>query len=334
MMTRCSPLSALRIFAVAIALQLASTGTLVHAQAPAWPVKPVRVIVPFVAGGNTDVVARPLANKLTEALGQPFLVENRGGAGTVIGAEIVARAAPDGYTLLVATQNTLSIKPSTHPNLPYNVTRDFAPVALLTDYAYVMVARPGFAPKNIPDMIALARARLGEVSHGTTGNGSSGHVAQLLLESMAGVKLLHVPYKGNTPMISDMMSNQLDTGMMGLAAVQGMVKAGKVRLIAAASEKRLPELPDLATVAEAGFPGFSSGTWNCVVTQAGVSRAIVTRLNREINRALQSPEVKTPLEAQKVTLGSGSPEDLGRKISFETERWAKVLRGVNMQFDD
>ena len=183
-------------------------------------------------------------------------------------------------------------------------------------------------------MIALARARPGEVSHGSTGNGSSGHVAHLLLESMAGVRIMHVPYKGNTPMISDMMSSQLDTGMMGLAAVQGIVRAGKLRLLATATEKRMPELPDLPTIAEAGYPGFTSGTWNCVVTQSGVNRAIVVRLNREINRALQTPEVKGPLESQKVMLGSGSPEDLGRKIAFETERWAKVLKGVNVQFDD
>lgn len=321
---------------VSAVLACLSCAGLAQAQsaAPAWPAKPVRIVVPFVAGGNTDVVARPLAAKLAEYLGQPFLVENRGGAGTVIGAEIVAKAPADGYTLLVATQNTLSIKPSTHPNLPYNVARDFAPVALLTEYGYVMVTRLGFGPKTMQEMLSLARTRPGEVSHGSTGNGSSGHVAQLLLESMAGVKMLHVPYKGNTPMISDMMSNQLDSGMMGLAAVQPLVKSGKLRLIAAATDKRIAELPDLPTVAEAGYPGFSSGTWNCVVTQSGVPRAVITRLNREINRALQSPEVKNPLEAQKVLLGNGTPEDLGRKIAFETERWAKVLKGVNVKFDD
>ncbi len=321
---------------ISAVLACLSCAGLAHAQstAPAWPSKPVRIVVPFVAGGNTDVVARPLAAKLAEYLGQPFLVENRGGAGTVIGAEIVAKAPADGYSLLVATQNTLSIKPSTHPNLPYNVGRDFAPVALLTEYGYVMVTRLAFGPKTMQEMLALARTKPGEVSHGSTGNGSSGHVAQLLLESMAGLKMLHVPYKGNTPMISDMMSNQLDSGMMGLAAVQPLVKSGKLRLIAAATDKRIAELPDLPTVAEAGYPGFSSGTWNCVVTQAGVPRAIVTRLNREINRALQAPEVKNPLEAQKVLLGNGTPEDLGRKIAFETERWAKVLKGVNVKFDD
>lgn len=321
--------------AVTVALLLASLSALVQAQAPApaYPSRPVRMIIPFPAGGNTDITARPLAGKLAEVFGQTFLVDNRPGAGTIIGAEIAARATPDGHTLLFAAQNTLAINPATYRKLPYNVKRDFAPVAMLTDYNYVLAARVGFGPKTVPEMIALARANPGTISHGSIGEGSSGHMAQLLLESMAKVKLIHVPYKGNAPMITDLLGGQLDVALLGMASIQNQVKAGKIRLFAAASEKRMDEFPDLPTVAEAGYAGFTSGTWMSMVTQAAVPRAIILRLNREVNRALQSPEVKGPLESQKVTLGSGTPEDLAKRIDFETERWAKVAKEVNLVFD-
>lgn len=298
-----------------------------------YPSRPVRVIVPFPAGGNTDIMARPLSTKLGEIFGQPFLVDNRGGANTIVGAEMAARAAPDGHTLLVGAQNTLAINPYAYSKLPYDVKKDFAAIALLTDYNYLLVARPGFPASSIPELVAHAKANPGKVSHASVGEGSSGHLAQLLFESMAGVKLIHVPYKGNAPMIADLLGGNVDLALMGLASIQALHKAGKVKLIAVAADKRLAELPDLPTVQEAGYAGFTSGTFQGMVTQAAVPRAIITRLNREINRALQSPEVKTPLEAQKVMLGSGTPEDFAKRIAFEGERWEKVVKSVNLRFD-
>ena len=330
-MTSHQPYSSSPVVAAALVLLCASMTA--PAQSPAYPTRPVRIIVPFEAGGNTDITARPLASKLSEAFGQTFLVENRGGANTIIGAEIAARAAPDGHTLLTAPQNLLCINPHTYKKLPYDVNRDFAPIGLLTNYNYLLVSRLGFAPKTTPEFIDYARANPDKLSLASTGIGSSAHMALLLLQQMAGVKITHVPYKGNAPMITDLIANQLDTALMGMASIQGHVKAGKIKMIAAAADKRFPELPDLPTMAEAGYPGFNSGTWMSMVTQAAVPRAIITRLNREINLALQSPEVKAPLEAQKVELGSGTPEDLAKRIAFESQRWAKVAKEVNLQFD-
>ena len=314
---------------VALSLLLGSFGAL----AQNYPSRPVRVIVPFPAGGNTDITVRPLSSKLGEIFGQTFLVDNRGGANTIIGAEIAARATPDGHTLLVGAQNTLAINPHAYSKLPYDVKKDFAPIALLTDYNYLLVARPGFPANNIPDLVKYAKANPGKVSHASVGEGSSGHLAQLLFESMAGVKIIHVPYKGNAPMVADLLGGTVDLALMGLASIQALHKAGKVKLIAVAADMRLAEMPDLPTVQEAGYAGFTSGTFQGLLTQAAVPRAIVTRLNREVNRALQSPEVKTALEAQKVTLGNGTPEEFGKRIAFESERWGKVVKSVNLKFD-
>lgn len=300
------------------------------ALAQSYPSRPVRVIVPFPAGGNTDIVARPVAGKLADALGQPFLVDNRGGANTILGAEIAAKATPDGHTLLVAAQNTLAINPYAYKKLPYDVKRDFAPVALLTDYNYLLVARTGFPARTIPELVAYAKANPGRVNHASVGEGSSGHVAQVLFESMAGVKMIHVPYKGNAPMVADLLGGNVDLALMGLASIQSLARAGKVRLIAAAADKRMSELPDLPTVQEAGYKGFTSGTWQGMVTQARVPRAIIVRLNAEINKALASQEIRAATEAQKITLGSGTPEDFGRRITYEAGRWEKVIRSVNL----
>ena len=300
------------------------------AQAQNYPSRPVRVIIPFPAGGNTDIVARPVASKLAEVFGQPFLVDNRGGANTIVGAEIAAKATPDGHTLLVGAQNTLAINPFAYKSLPYDVKRDFAPIALLTDYNYLLVARPGFPANTIPELVTYAKANPGKVSHASVGEGSSGHLAQLLFESMAGVKIIHVPYKGNAPMVTDLLGGNVDLALMGLASIQSLARAGKVKLIAAAADKRMAELPDLPTVQEAGYAGFTSGTFQGMVTQAKVPRAIIVRLNAEINKALASQEIKAATESQKITLGSGSPEEFGKRIAFEAARWEKVVKSVNL----
>ncbi len=320
----------------ALGSTLAALGTVAMigaAQAQTYPAKPVRIIVPFTAGGNTDVMARPLAAKLTETLAQPFLIENRGGANTIVGAEVMAKSPTDGYTLLVAPQNLLAINPHTYRKLPYDVQRDFAPIAMLIEYNYILVSRLGFVPKTTQEVIAYAKANPGKLSHASTGEGSSGHVAQLQLEQMAGVKINHIPYKGNAPMITDLLGGNLDVAMMGLASIQTLVKSGKIRMIAAAADKRFAEFPDLPTMAEAGYPGFNSGTWFSMVTKAGTSRDIITKLNQEINKAMQSTEVKTALEAQKVNIANGSPEDLAKKIAFESARWEKVVKTVGLSFD-
>ncbi len=319
--------------ALALLPPLGMLGASGSVQAQAYPARPVRIIVPFTAGGNTDVMARPLAAKLTETMGQPFLIENRGGANTIVGAEVTVKSPADGYTLLVAPQNLLCINPHTYRKLPYDVQRDFTPIALLIEYNYLLVSNVGFAQKTTQEVIAYAKANPGKLSHGSTGEGSSSHVAQLQLEQMAGVKINHIPYKGNAQMITDLLGGNLDVAMMGLASIQPLVKAGKLRMIAAAADKRFAEYPDLPTMAEAGYPGFNSGTWFSMVARSGTPREVITRLNQEINKAMQSTGVKTALEAQKVNIANGSPEDLAKKIAFESARWEKVVKTVGLSFE-
>jgi tripartite-type tricarboxylate transporter receptor subunit TctC len=315
------------------ALALTLSAAAGSALAQAYPSRPVRVIVPFASGGNTDLTARPLATKLGEAMGQSFLVDNRPGATTIVGAEITAKATPDGHTLLLAAQNTLCINPYSYSKLPYDPNKDFAPIAMLTDYKYAWVARNSLPVKNIPEMVVYAKANPGKLSHASIGEGSSGHLAQILFEGMAGIKMIHVPYKGNTPMIADLLGGNVDTATLGPASVISLVKAGKVKMLAMGSDKRMPDMPDMPTVAEAGYAGFTVGTWVGMVTQKAVPKPIIDRLNREINRALQSPEVRQPLEGQMVTLGNGTPEDLAKRIAFEQERWSKVVKSINLKFD-
>ena len=299
-----------------------------------FPAKLLKLVVPWPAGGAADVFARPLSQGLGELLGQTVVVENRPGASTIIGTEMVARSAPDGYTLLVASSSALALNPAGYKKLPYDAVKDFVAIAKVVSNYHLIVARKGFAPNNIAELVALAKAKPGGVSYGSTGYGSPTHFGGMLLESMAGVKMLHVPYKGISPVVTDLLGETLDISAVGPSAVTSQVKAGRLKALAATSEKRLPSYPDVPSMHELGYIGFTSGTWYVIVARAGTPAPIVNRLNRDINAVLQRPAVKALLEAEAFTVeGNLSPAEVTKFIADEYSKWGKIVRDANIQFD-
>lgn len=303
-----------------------------HAQN--FPTQPLRLIVPYAPGGATDVIARPLANGLGEALGQNVLIDHRPGANTIIGAEATARAQPDGHTLLLATVSTLGVNPTAYKNIPYDVVKDFEPIAKVASSYHVIVARKGLPANSVKELIALARAQPGTVSYGTTGVGSSLHFAILLLESATGVKMLHVPYKGSAPVVTALLGEQIDISPIGPASAAGTIRDGRLKALAATSEKRFSAYPDVPTMIELGFPNFTTGAWYCIVTRSGLPVATAERLNRESNRVLQQPALRKALDAEGVTLeGNLTRAELGKFIVSEMRKWEKIIRDANIQLE-
>ena len=312
---------------------LAATLLSANVFAQEYPNRPLRLVIPYPPGGSTDLIGRAVANKLTEYLGQSVLVDNRPGANTIIGTEIASKATPDGYTLAFATMNSMVLNAASYKKLPYDPIKDFAPVAKLSEYAYYFVARNGFPAKNITELVAYAKANPGKITYGSTGDGSPAHFGAVLLESRAGIKMLHVPYKGNAQMNLDLMAERLDINLLGFPSVETLVKAGKMRLLAVGGDRRDPVNSDVPTVAEAGFPGFWVGTWFAIATRAGTPRPIILRLNREVNRSLKSAEVQKPLLEAGYELANGTPEDLGKLIREQIPLWTKIARQAGIQFD-
>ncbi|MCW5603191.1 MAG: tripartite tricarboxylate transporter substrate binding protein [Burkholderiales bacterium] len=273
----------------------AGAWTAVHAQTDSYPGRPVRFIVPYPPGGTTDIVGRGIATKLSEAMGQQVVVDNRGGASTIIGADLAAKSLPDGYTLLLVTATTLSINPHVYPKLPYDTVRDFAPITPAVTVPYVIAAHPSLPANTIPELITLAKAKPGTFSYGTPGTASTNHLGGALLETMTGIKLLHVPFKGSGPAMTGVIGGQVHMIITGIATVVPHAKSGKAKILAYCAEKRHPNLPDVPSTGEAGLKGYSAGTWFGVVTRAGTPRAIVNRLNKEIVAALASPDLRDRL---------------------------------------
>ena len=298
-----------------------------------YPNRPMRLVIPYPPGGSTDIIGRMVAGKVTEYLKYPILVDNRPGANTAIGAKLVADSQPDGYSLLFATLSTMAINPGTYKKLSYDPLKDFAPVAKLSEYPYYFVARNGFAPRTIKELVDYAKANPGKVSYGSSGNGSPAHFGGVMLEQMAGLKLIHIPYQGNAPANNDMMGDRLDINLTGLASIESLVRAGKMRLMAVAGYVRDPRQPDVPTVQEYGFKDYWVGTWFSIVTKAGTPRPVILKLNGEINRALKDPAVAKPLTAQGYDLAQGTPEDLGNLIKKEIPRWRAAAKAGNIYFD-
>ncbi|OGA43553.1 MAG: hypothetical protein A3G24_03815 [Betaproteobacteria bacterium RIFCSPLOWO2_12_FULL_62_13] len=298
-----------------------------------YPARPVRFVVPYPPGGTTDLVARGIAAKLTERWGQQVVVDNRGGASTIIGAELVARAAPDGYTILLATQTTLSINSQLYPRLPYNVTRDFAPITPVVYFPYVIAAHPSVPANSIKELIELAKAKPGTLAYGTPGTASTNHLAGALLESMAGIKLLHVPFKGSGPAMTAVLGGQVQLIITGAATVLPHAKSGKAKILAFAAEKRHPNWPDIPATGEAGLKGYQGGTWFSVVTRAGSPRAIVEELNKEIIAALATPEIKERFTAIGFDIHTSTPEEFARFIKTDMARTAKVIRDAGIKLE-
>ena len=303
------------------------------AAAEAWPSRPLRFIVPYPPGGTTDIVARGIAGKLSERYGQQVVTDNRGGASTIIGAELMAKAAPDGHTLLLATATTLSINPNVVDKLPYNALRDFAPVTQTVYVPFVLAAHPSVAANSVAELLALARARPGSISYSTPGTASTNHLGGALLEYLTGVKLLHVPFKGSGPAAAAVVGGQVSVVITGIATVLPFSKAGKLKVLAFASEKRHPNFPDIPSTGEAGLKGYEAGTWFGVVTRAGTPRAVVDVLNREIVAALNSPDLKERLTAIGFDVRTQSPAEFARFIRDDLALTAKVIQAAGIRLD-
>jgi len=303
----------------------------VHAQQAAYPTKPMRFIVPYPPGGTTDIVARGIAAKLTDKFGHQVIVDNRGGASTIIGAELMAGASADGYTMLLATATTLSINPQVYEKLSYNTVRDFAPITPVVYFPYVIAAHPSLPANSIKELIALAKARPGSIGYGTPGIASTNHLAGALLETMTGIKLLHVPFKGSGPAMTAVLSGQVQLIITGAATVLPHAKSGKAKILAFASEKRHPKFPDIPSTGEAGLKGYEGGTWFSVVTRAGTPRAIVNTLNREIIAALAAPDLKSRFVAIGFDIRTSTPDEFARFLKEDMARTAKVIKTAGIK---
>lgn len=306
-------------------LCVALAGVPAVAQAQAYPTKPIRLIVTFAAGGGTDLAARAVAPKLAEALGQPVVVENRAGANGAVGAEATAKSPADGYTLMVGAAGTLAVAPHLNAKLPFDPFKDFAPVSLLATSAFVVSVNPSVKAQSIRELVALAKASPGSLTFGSSGTGGAPQLAGELFKSQAGVNLLHVPYKGLGPAITDLLGGQIQVVFADVGLVTAHLKAGRLRGLAITSATRSSMLPDLPTVSESGVPGYAAGTWYGVFAPAGTPGAIVARLSEEVRRALALPEVRAALVAQGVEAAGNSPEQYAAFLREEYAKWGRVI---------
>ena len=298
--------------------------------ATAYPVRPIRLIVPYPAGGPTDFVGRTVGQKLSQLVGQQVVVDNRPGAGTVIGSELVARAAPDGYTLLFATGGGTFLTPIMLSKVPYDPVKDFTPVAMLVMSPQVLVAHPSVSANSVAEVVALAKAKPGALNFASVGTGTSPHLGGELLQSLAGIKLVHVPYKGTAPAMTDLISGQVHLMFTSMPTVLAHVKAGRLKLLGTGGAKRSAVIPDTPPIAET-VPGFGLVTWYSVFAPARTSPAIVTRLNTEIAKVLADPESRDRLAAQGLEPTTMTPEELGRYSREELARWEKVIRAAGIK---
>ena len=297
------------------------------ANAQTYPDKPIRIIVPYAAGGAVDIVARNVGQPLSAALGQPMIVDNRPGASANIGMEMAAKAAPDGYTLLMAS-NGIATNMALFPQLAFDGRRDFAPVARIGYAPLVIVVPAASAAKSLKDLLAMARAAPGKLTYATAGNGSSGHLAGELLKSSAKIDVLHIPYKGGAPAITDLLGERISFMPINAVEVMAHIRAGKLRALAVASDKRFPLLPDVPTVAEAGLPGYEATVWWGLVTPAKTPVAIVQKLNTETNKLLADPATAKQFAELGVVVTPGTSEQFGAFIHAQTELWSAVVKAA------
>ena len=315
----------------AMMFSAAFAGSAAAADAERYPVKPIRIVVPFTPGGSNDLLARVLSQKFTEAWGQPAIIDNRPGGGSTIGIETVVRAAPDGYTLLT-TSGGIAINVSLY-KLSFNPVTDLAPVALLAQMPYLLTVHPSFQGKTVQDIINLARAQPGKLVFSSSGAGTSAHLTMELFESAAKIKMLHVPYKGGAPAVNAVMSGEAQMTFNVITGTLPHVKSGKMRAIAVSSAKRAEVAPEIPTVAESGLPGFEVIAWYNMFAPARTPRSIVNRLNAEINRILQLSDVRERFRSLGVSPLSGTPEDLGNLLKVEIARYAKLIKEAGIKLE-
>lgn len=318
----------------AVAVALIGAACSPPARAQAYPNHPVKVVVPYAAGGYYDLVGRVLAQRLADRLGQPFVVENRAGANAIVGTEYTAHAPADGYTLMVGGIGPHAINPSLYPKLSYDPVRDFAPVILVAVQPGILVVHPALAVRSVRDLVELARARPGELSFASNGSGSTPHLAGELFAATMNLRLNHVPFKGSAPAITATLGGQTDMHFGTASDVLPHVQGGRLRALAVTGSRRLPSLPDLPTMIEAGVPGYETVAWFAIFAPAGVPRDILDRLNGELGRALETADIRDRLSAHgTVELPGGPPEALARLLRDEIAKWAKVVRQSGARAD-
>jgi len=312
---------------------LLSATALAAGYAQDYPVKPVRLILPTAAGGSLDAVGRVIAQKFTEHFGQQVVVDNKPGAGGILGTETAAHAAPDGYTLLIASNGNLATTQGLYKKIPYDPVRDFAPVVLMTETPYIVVVHPSLPVKTVADLIRLAKARPGQLNYASSGSGSTPHLAGELFKAMAKVNIVHVPYKGSPAALTSLLSGETVVGITGMPSSWAQVKAGRIRALGVAGTRRSTTAPELPTVAESGLPGYEVNSWSGLLAPAATPKPIVARLNAEVIKILAEPDVRQQLLNQGFEVLGGTPEQFGVFIKSEIVKWTRVIRDAGAHVD-
>lgn len=295
-----------------------------------YPIRPIRLVVPYAAGGSTDTVARIVGQQLGERLGQQIVIDNRTGAGTLIGTEIVAQALPDGYTVLMATP-PLAVNPALHPKVPYDLERDFAAVTNVAGSSNLLVVHPAIPAQSVKELIALMKASPGKYTYGSSGVGGAGHLAMALFTSMARIEALHVPYKGGAPAVTDLVAGRLDLMMANLTTAQPHIRAGRLRGLGVGTKQRSPLFPEMPTIAEAGVPGYEANNWNGIVVPRQTPRAVIERLHREVVVILNDAAIASRLVAQGLEPIGDTPLEFARYLKDEAAKWGKLVKTAGIK---
>jgi tripartite-type tricarboxylate transporter receptor subunit TctC len=318
--------------ALGLAAAVAALATTSPGRAQDWPTRSVTMVVPFTAGTTSDIIARALVDHMSRAIGQPVVIDNRGGAGGNIGGAVLAKAAPDGYTLMLATTGPAATNKLMYKNMSFDPQRDFAPIALIGKAPVIIVARQDGPAKTLEDLIDYARKNPDKLTVGLPGNGTLGHITSELLQSRTGIKLGQTQYRGSTPIITDLLGGHIDLGMDSMAAYVPQVKEGKLRALALAGGKRWASLPDVPTVSESGLPGFEASVWYALLAPAGTPEPIMSKLNAAANDFLRTSQAKEMFEQAGVEAAGGTPADLTKFIAEELQKWDPIIKGANISF--
>ncbi|HWI13658.1 MAG TPA: tripartite tricarboxylate transporter substrate binding protein, partial [Burkholderiales bacterium] len=294
--------------------------------AQTYPNKPLRMVVPFAPGGPTDIVGRAVSQRMTETFGQTVVVDNRAGAGGVVGADLVAKAPPDGYTILLCSTGAMAINPGLMPNMPYDPVRDFAPLSLVVTIPYLLLVNTPSPLQSVKDLIAAARAKPGSINYGSAGVGSTSHLAGELFKSMAKIDMTHVPYKGSAPAATDLIGGQLQTLFDAVAVALPLVRGGKLRALGISTAKRSALVPDVPTISESGVPGYEVATWHGICAPARTPPAVVGALNRAIVAAVNQPDTRQRLVGIGADVVGSTPEEFGRFIKSELAKWSRIIK--------
>jgi tripartite-type tricarboxylate transporter receptor subunit TctC len=312
-----------------VGLSLAALATAAEPAAP-YPVKPVRLIIPYPAGGGNDIMGRAVAERLSERLGQQVVIDNRGGASTVIGAEIAARAPKDGYTLMLAPNTTLAIIPNMRTNLPYDPIKDYEPISLVSASPYLLLVNPGFPVVNVKELIALAKSKPGQINYASPGHGTSNHLAAELFKTMTGADLIHVPYKGTAQAVTDLLGGHVSVMFAATAAVRPYVITGRLRALGISTAKRNPAVPDIPTIAESGVPGYHAASWVGMVAPRGTPRPVTEKLNAALAAVIGEADLRQRLSAQGFDPEASTPDQFAAHIRSELNRYGKVIKAARI----